>query len=330
MRLDKGLTQAVLLALACLATAATPALADKYPSRPITLISPLPAGASTDVVTRAWMSCASGDKLAGQPFVLQNKPGANGVVAAGAMKQFANDGYTIMVAGMSQTTITPFIFKKQPYDPEKDYEGASMFGISSLVLVVNAQSGIKSVKDLQAVANASAKGIDFGTPAIASPAHLLSAAVAAKLNIKSTLVPLAGESGGITALLGNQVPAMVFLTGSAAPHFEGGKIVPIMVFTEQRLPSLPDVPTVVEVLGDASLARMAWIGITTKAGSPPEVARSIDSWTKSCLETPAFNQALKNALFTPRYVGQAEYASIVKRDIAFWKPWIERLGISND
>ncbi len=287
-------------------------------------------GASTDVVTRAWMTCASGDKLAGQPFVLQNKPGANGVVAAQSMRALPNDGYSIMVAGMSQTTITPFTFKKMPYDPEKEFEGAAMFGISSLILVANAQSGIKSVKDLQANAKASPKGIDIGIPAISSPAHLLGAAVAAKLGIQSTLVPVTGEPGGIAALLGNQIPVMVFLTGSAAQHIDSGKFVPLMVFTEQRLPQYPNVPTVVEALGDAGLARTAWIGVTTKVGSPPEVVKSLDAWTKACLETPEFNQALRNALFTPKYIGQAEYASIVKRDIAFWKPWIERLGISND
>src|SRR5205085_2537699 len=118
-------------------------------------------------------------------FVLQNKPGANGVVAAQAFKQLPSDGYSIMVAGMSQTTITPFIFKRQPYDPETEFEGAAMFGVSSLVLVANAQSGIRSVKDLVAAAKANPQGIDIGIPAVASPAHLLSAAIAAKLDIKS-------------------------------------------------------------------------------------------------------------------------------------------------
>jgi tripartite-type tricarboxylate transporter receptor subunit TctC len=305
-----------------------PAVADKYPNRPVTLVSPLPAGASTDVVTRAWMHCA--EKLSGQPFVLQNKPGANGVVAAQALKQLAPDGYAVMVGGMSQTTITPFIFKRQPYDPEKEFEGAAMFGVSSLVLVASAQSGIRSIADLVAAAKASPKGIDIGIPAVASPAHLLSAALSTKLDIKSELVPLAGEGGGIASLLGGQVPAMVFLTGSASQYIDSGKFVPLMAFTEQRLPEYPEVPTVVEALGDASLARSAWIGITTRAGSPPEVARSLDAWTKSCMSAPEFNQALKSALFTPKYVGQVDYAAVVRRDIAFWKPWIGRLGISNE
>jgi len=202
--------------------------------------------------------------------------------------------------------------------------------VSSLVMVASAQSGIRSINDMVAVAKASPKGIDIGIPAVASPAHLLSAAVAGKLGIKSELVPLAGEGGGITALLGGQLPVMVFLTGSASQYIDSGKVVPLMSFTEQRLPQYPNVPTVVEALGDASLARSAWIGVTTRAGSPPEVARSLDAWTKSCMDAPEFNQALKNALFTPRYVGQADYAAIVRRDIAFWRPWIERLGISNE
>ncbi|MGB3072104.1 MAG: tripartite tricarboxylate transporter substrate binding protein [Ottowia sp.] len=314
----------------CAALLAMPVLADKYPVRPVTLVSPLPAGASTDVVTRAWMNCASNAKLAGQQFILMNKPGANGVVAAQSMRQVPSDGYTIMVAGMSQTTITPYTYKKMPYDPQKEFVGAALFGESTFVLVANAQSGIKSIKDLQAAAKASPKGIDFGIPAISSPAQLLSAAVAGKLGIQSTLVPMAGESGGITALLGNQIPVMVFLTGSAAQHIDSGKFIPLMTFTEQRMSEYPNVPSVVEALGDPTLARTAWIGITTKAGSPPEVTKAVDGWTKACLETPEFNQALKNALFTPKYVGQAEFANIVKRDIEFWSPWVKKLGISND
>jgi tripartite-type tricarboxylate transporter receptor subunit TctC len=317
-------------AVAVLATAllAVPAVADKYPSRPVTLVSPLPAGASTDVVTRAWMNCV--DKLSGQPFVLQNKPGANGVVAALALRQLPADGYSIMVGGMSQTTITPFTYKRPPFDPEKEFEGAAMFGVSSLVLVASAESGIRSIKDLVAAAKANPKGINFGIPAVGSPAHLLSAATATKLDIKSEFVPLGGENGGMTALLGGHLPVMVFLTGSASQYIDSGKFVPLMTFTEQRLPQYPNVPTVVEALGDASLARSAWIGITTRAGSPPEVAHSLNTWTKSCMDAPEFNQALKKALFTPKYVGQAEYAAVVRRDIAFWKPWVERLGISND
>jgi tripartite-type tricarboxylate transporter receptor subunit TctC len=317
-------------AFACLAAVAMPSWADEYPSNPINLVSPLPTGGSTDVATRAWMNCASTLHLAGQPFILLHKPGANGVIAAQYLRQQPADGYSLMVAGMSQTTITPFIFKKQPYDPEKEFQGAAIFGMASFILVANAQSGIRSIKDLQTQAKASPKGLDIGIPAIATPAHLLSAAVSAKLDIKTSLVPLGTESAGIAALIGNQLPVMIFVVGSVAPHIESGKLVPLMTFTEERLPSMPNVPTVAEALGDSRLVRYGWLGITTKTGSPPEVVKSVEGWTKACLETPEFRQALRNALFTPKFLSARDYAETVRQDIAFWKPWIERLGISNE
>lgn len=318
-----------LLPVSSLAQAVGPAKA-AWPSRPITLISPLPAGASTDVVTRAWMACAGAPDLAGQPFVLMNRPGANGVVAAQSLRTQAADGYSIMLAGMSQTTITPYIFKKQPYDPLTEFQGAAMFGVVPLMLVANVSSGIRSVKDIQAAAKANPKGIDIAVPALASPAHLLSAALAERLGIQATLVPVSGETDGATSLMGNQLPLMVFLAGSAAEYIKAGRLVPVMTFTEQRLPQFPAVPTVVEELGDASLVRQAWIGITTKAGSPPEVIPAIDKWTRACLEKPEFREVLERSLFTPHYVGPAQFTDIVKRDIAFWRPLIEKLGISND
>jgi tripartite-type tricarboxylate transporter receptor subunit TctC len=277
------------------------------------------------------MQCASGATRAGQPFILLNKPGANGVIATQSMRQLPNDGYSLLLSNMSQSTITPFIFRKQPYDSEKDYEGGAMFAISTLTLVASAASGIKNVDDLVAHAKGKRGGISIGIPAIATPAHLLSAAVTTKLGIESTMVPMSGgEAAGITAILGNHIPVMIFLTGTIAEHIESGKAVPLMTFTNARLPAMPNVPTAVEVLHDPSFARSAWLGIAARAGGPPGVVSAIDRWTKSCMEQPEFLQALRSAQFTPYYVGAAEYANVVRKDIAFWRPWIERLGIRND
>lgn len=304
--------------------------AEKYPSKPVQLVSPLPVGGSTDVATRAWMACVSQQKLAGQPFVLQNRPGANGVIAANVMKQQPNDGYSLLVAGMSQMSITPFIFKKQPYDSQKDFAGAAIFGTTPFVMVASTQSGIRSIKDLQAFAKASASGIDLGIPSIAAPAHLMSAALVEKLGIKATLVPQSSETNGITALIGGQIPSMIFVAGSVTPYVDAGKLVPIMAFTKQRLPQFPNTPTVVEVLGDESLVRYGWLGIATRADSPKEVVPAVERWTKSCLDTPEFQEALRKALFTPRFIDATEYERVLQEDIAFWKPWISKLGITND
>lgn len=319
-------------ALAVAAYASTPAAvaAEQYPSKPIQLISPLPTGGSTDVATRAWMECASKPGLAGQPFVLLNRPGANGVLAANALRQQANDGYSLMVAGMSQMTITPFIFKKQPYDPEHDFEGAAIFGTTPFMLVASAKSGIKSLADLKARAQSKAGGLDMGMPAIASPAHLLGSAVAEKLGMPATLVPVKSEAEGVTSLMGGHVEAMVFVVGSISQHVESGGVNPLMVFTEKRLPQFPNVPTVVEALGEPGLVRYGWLGFAAKGGGSKEVVKAVEDWTRKCLETKEFDTALRNALFTPRFISSAEFAEVVRKDIAFWRPWITKLKISND
>ena len=164
---------------------------------------------------RSWMACA--EEIGGQPIVLVPRPGANGVVAANAVKLAPADGYTLMIAGMSQTTITPFIYKKQPYDPLKDFHGVALFGDTPLVLVTNTQSGIRNLKDLQAYAKSRPGGIDIGNPGTASAAHLLSAALVAKLGIQSTLIPFVGE----TAEAAN---AIVFFASSMGSYITGSSI----------------------------------------------------------------------------------------------------------
>ncbi|WP_026434490.1 tripartite tricarboxylate transporter substrate-binding protein [Acidovorax sp. JHL-9] len=196
--------------------------------------------------------------------------------------------------------------------------------------LANAQSGIKSIDDLRKAASSAVTGLDIGIPAVGSPAHVLSAAVSDRLGLKATLVPLAGEPGGVTSLLANQVPTFVFLVGSAQQYIEKGQMVPLLAFTRERLPELPQVPTVVEVFGDAQLAREGWLGVTTKAGSPPNVARSLELWTKRCLETPEFQQAVRRSFFHPRFAGHVEFNKIVDEDIAFWSDWIRKLRITND
>lgn len=301
--------------------------ADKFPTKPIQLISPLPVGGSTDVATRAWMTCA--EKIGGQPIVLQNKPGANGVVAASAFRQLPNDGHGMFVAGMSMMTITPYIFKKQPYDPVTEFEGTAIYGATPFMLVANTQSGIKDVKGLVEFAK-KGTGIDLGIPAIASPAHLLSAGLMDRLTFKANLVPMGSEAQGITSLIGGQIPAMVFVVGSAQQFVASGQLVPLMVFTEQRLPQFPNTPTVVEVLGDASMIRLGWLGVAVKGGGSKETVKTVEAWTKSCLDTPEFQQALRNALFTPRFISATEYKEMVRKDTEFWRPLITKLGISNE
>jgi tripartite-type tricarboxylate transporter receptor subunit TctC len=323
------LADRALFSLFVLAGISQPALSQNYPNRPIQLVTSTQSGA-TAAAARAWIKCVSGSRLANQAIVLQEKPGANGVIAASFMREQPNDGYTIMLSGMSNTTITPYTFKKLPYDPEKEFEGAAMFAMASLVMVANAQSGITDVESLKRAAAAAPRGIDVGVPSIAGSGRMLAAAAVSALKIKAELVPTKGEAGAVTLLLGGELPLSVLVEGTVLPQVKAGKLVPLMVFADERLASMPQVPTVIEALGDARLAHSAWIGISTKAGGPPEVVRALEGWTRTCMEDRAFTQALANAGFTPRFVPSSDYARTVRDDIAFWTGWIQILGIRRD
>lgn len=140
------------------------------------VIAQQPPGSGSDAMTRAWAECVS--RQTGQSAVVQNKPGANGILAINHLKSLPADGLNVMSIGMSQMTITPFVHKQMPYDPIKDFDGVAVIGTSPLVLVVPAGTGIQKLADLERVAKAQPGGLNFGSPGKGSPAHLLTTALA--------------------------------------------------------------------------------------------------------------------------------------------------------
>lgn len=296
-----------------------------YPSHPVRLITPVPPGGAVDRITRAWTACV--EARTGQPVVLDYRPQGNGVVAVMGLRQAAPDGYTLLVAGMSQTTIVPFMTRKPRFDPMQDLQPIGIFGTTPYVLVASAQSDIHTVRDLEERARSTPGGVNIGVPNVGTPAHLLSAALAERLRFPATLVPTGGEASGLTALLAGTVQAMAFLPGTVAPYLAAGKLVPLASFTRERLPDLQSVPTAVELTGDASLARPGWLGIAAPAGTPPKVVDELEEWTQACAQDAAFREALSDAKVTPIFVPRRDMSRWMARDIAFWRPWIAELKL---
>ena len=190
--------------------------------KPIQLIAQQPPGSGSDAMTRVWADCAA--RELGQPVVVQNKPGANGILAVNYLKAQPADGYNLLSIGMSQMTITPYVYKQQPYDPLRDFDGVAVLGTSPLVLAVPAGQGIASLADLQKLARATPGGINFGSPGKGSPAHLLTSALVEKLGVPGTHVPFVGEGAGLTALMGQQIHAMTLVIGTAAAQVKAGAV----------------------------------------------------------------------------------------------------------
>lgn len=292
------------------------------------VIAQQPPGSGSDAMTRAWAECAT--RQIGQPTVVQNKPGANGILAINYIKGLPADGQNVMSIGMSQMTITPYVHKQMPYDPIKDFDGVAVIGTSPLVLVVPAGTGVTKLADLEKVAKAQAGGLNFGSPGKGSPAHLLTTALAESMHWPATHVPFVGESAGLTALMGQQIQAMTLVIGTAAAQVKAGKLVPLAVFAGERSSLMPEVPTIAEAGGPKALARPAWIAIVAKKGTPPEILTKLNGATNKCLSDSAYATRMNSMNVTLTNSKPSDVTLWAERDIAVWKPLIDKLGLASE
>lgn len=292
------------------------------------VVAQQPPGSGSDAMTRAWAECTS--RQIGQPTVVQNKPGANGILAINYLKGLPADGQNVMSIGMSQMTITPYVHKQMPYDPIKDFDGVAVIGTSPLVLVVPAGTGITKLADLEKVAKAQAGGLNFGSPGKGSPAHLLTTALAESMRWPATHVPFVGEAAGLTALMGQQIQVMTLVIGTATAQVKAGKLVPLAVFAGERSSLMPDVPTIAEAGGPKALARPAWIAIVAKKGTPPDILAKLNDATNKCLGDSAYATRMNSMNVTLTSSKPSDVTVWAERDIAVWKPLIDKLGLASE
>ena len=317
-------------ALAALAFAALPLAAPQALAQtaPLQVIAQQPPGSGSDAMTRAWSECVA--RQTGQTLVVNNRPGANGILAINYLKSQPSDGAAVMSIGMSQMTITPYVHRQLPYDPIKDFDGVAVIGTSPLVLVVPAGAGIRKLSDLEKLAQTTTGGLNFGSPGKGSPAHLLTTALAEGLHWPATHVPFVGESAGLTALMGGHSRAMTLVIGTAAAQVKAGKLVPLAVFAGERSALMPEVPTIAEAGGPAVLARPAWIAIVAKKGTPAGTVNRLNEATNKCRTDAAYAErmtAMNVSLVSSKPGDVQAYA---ERDIAVWKPLIDKLGLATE
>lgn len=293
---------------------------------PLQVIAQQPPGSGSDAMTRAWAECAS--RQLQQPFVVQNRPGANGILAVNYLKAQPADGAHVMTIGMSQMTITPYVHKQMPYDPLKDFDGIALIGTSPLVLTVPAGTGVQRLADLEKVARSQPGGLNFGSPGKGSPAHLLTTALAEGMGWPATHVPFVGEAAGLTALMGQQIQAMTLVIGTAAAQVKAGKLVPLAVFSPERSSLMPQVPTIAEAGGPKVLARPAWIAVVARKGTSPELVQRLNEATNKCRSDAAYAARMQAMNVSLVASGPGDVAATAERDIAVWKPLIDKLELA--
>ncbi len=248
-----------------LAVAVVPsALAQGFPTRPLTLIVPFPGGGSTDVMNRILAEKLK--ELLGQPVVLDFKPGAGGNIGTEMAARAAPDGYTLVFVAMPQI-ISRSVYPKLGYDLLKDFEAVGTFLETSPVLVVNPALGVKSVRELVAAAKAQPGKIEYGTGGNGTSAHLLGELLKRDTGTDLLHVPYKGAAAAVTDLVGGQIKVMFETPPSIVGHVKSGTLVPLAVMGPKRLAALPDVPTIAEA-GYPGLELVQFATLLTPAGAP--------------------------------------------------------------
>lgn len=307
--------------------AQAPALAQEanYPNRPIRLVVSQQAGGSSDTVARLWAEHAG--KALNASIVVENKPGAGGIIAVQQVLAQPADGYTLMFGGVSQMVLNKFVYKPLPYDAEKDFTGVGMLTTVPFVLVANPETGFKSLDDLVKYAKAHPDKLNFASAGLGNSTQLAVELLQKKLGISMVHVPFKGEPDGVMATMGGQTQVMAPVVGTALPHIKSGKVVPLVVLAPKRLAELPDVPAANE-LGVKDFDYMGWSGIVTKAGTPVAIINKLNEATKAFHNSPVVQEKLKTMMVIPMAGPASQVMEVTKRDTAVWGPTLNTLNLS--
>ena len=280
-------------ALALGAMAATglmgaPAFAQAWPARPISLIVPFPAGGTTDVLARAVGLELS--KSLGQPVVVESRPGAGATLGADFVAKSKPDGYTLLMGAVHHTIATS-VYKKLPYDFQKDFAPVSTVALVPNVLVVNPAVPAKNVKELLALAKAEPGKLTYGSNGNGTGQHLIGAQFESMGGVQMLHVPYKGSGPLTTDLLGGQITMSFDTITPVLPHIKAGKLRALAVTTNKRSAALPDVPTLDEA-GLKGFNLGTWFGVLAPAATPKDIVARLSTELARIVNSPEFRKKM--------------------------------------
>jgi tripartite-type tricarboxylate transporter receptor subunit TctC len=309
------------------ALVAAPAIAqDAYPSRAIHIIVPFPAGGPSDVMARL-----IGDKMSadfGQPVVIENRPGANTVIGAEAAAKANPDGYTLLMAIDSTLVMNQYLYKTLPYDPAADFAPISLVAKTIGLLVVNAQSDVKSVKDLIAKAKAAPGKLNYGAGTISTKlqGYLFNDAA----GVDTVLVSYNGSAEVAHGILTKSVDFVFDGPSAQLPLIQSGDLRALAKLDTRPFPALPNLPTLDEA-GGLHLGELAvWLGLVAPHGTPAPIVAKLQGETAKILNDAAIKARADAVGLYPTSSTPAEFASFIQSEAARWQPVVKKSGLHFD
>lgn len=300
----------------------TAAAATDYPAKPVQIVVAVAPGGSIDMVARN-LADRLGQAM-GQPFIVNNRPGASGIIGTDYAARAAPDGYTLSMAPDAFIAANVSMFANLPYDPLKDFEPVSLVVDQPMVLMVNQDSPFRTVQDLVAHAKANPDKLTYGSGGEGSPHHFSGALLGQRTGVRLLHVPYKGGAPAITDLLGGHLGLIFSPLPEALPHVRGGKLRALAVTSPKRVAQLPDVPTLTEAGVPVELT--AWIGLVAPAGTPPAVVERLHGEVRKALDGP-LKQTVEDAGFIVVGSTPAEFGAAIRKAIRFYAELADGAGI---
>jgi tripartite-type tricarboxylate transporter receptor subunit TctC len=296
----------------------------RYPDHPVKVVVGFSAGGGTDVAGRVIAQKLS--EATGQTFVVENRPGASGLIASEQVAKSPADGYTIMVGSQTTLAVAPALYRKFQLDVTKELTGLAMIGVSPLVAVVNANSPIHSIKDLIAEAKAKNGSMNFGSGGVGTTPHMAGELFAFSAGVKMVHVAYRGEAPGINDLLGGQIPFMFSNLSVVIGNIQAGKLRALAVTSPKRVAQLPDVPAIAETFPGFDAA--TWFALVGPAGVPRDAVMRINKETQKIVATKDYQERFnKLGMIPDQDRTPEEINAYIKAEIAKWAKVIQDAGV---
>lgn len=320
MKLRLSLLSALLTVTTILAV---PQAAAAYPDKPVKLIVGYGPGGATDIIARVLSKYLS-DKW-GQAVVVENKPGASGMIAANDVVRANPDGYTLLLGYTPEVSINQLVFTNMRYDPIKDLTPISLAADAPLVLAVGAKLPVKSLKEILDKGKG-ATPLTYGSPGVGGQQHMAGEMLGGATKISLTHIPYKGTGPAVAALVGGQIDLFFATTPPLLGQIRAGKVTPIAVAGSQREKLLPDVPTFVE-LGYPAIQLTNWFGVFGPRNLPAPVLNKITTDVTAALKDPAVVKQLEDQGLTPRPISGAEFVKFIASEMSKYAPIIKGANI---
>ena len=317
--------RAVLITAVALLVLASDAQAQSWPNRPVKIIAPFAAGGAADTLGRIIADHLS--TAFHQQFFIENRGGAGGLVGAAAGAAADPDGYTLVISSIASNVISPVFNANPGYDGLKDFTHIAYLGGPPVVMVVHPSLGVTNYKDFLKVARARTEPLSFISPGTGSHGFLVGEYLAREEGYKVSHIPYKGAGPALTDLIAGHVKLGTMTFSSAAEQIRAGKVLPLAVSTEKRIPNFPDIPTFREVGRD--LVAATWFSLSGPAKLPNDIVQQVSRETLKAMQLPEVQKRLALDAIESRLMSPEEFTRFIEAETARWAPLAKSLAATN-